>query len=92
LGGVGGDVARGDPGAADRHDQVDPTDHGGVQRVADRDRIAGYEHHTVDHQPGFFQQFRDERTGRVLTLPMAHAVVHDNDESPADLGWRHLHG
>jgi hypothetical protein len=23
---------------------------------------------------------------------MAHAVVHDNDESPADLGWRLLLG
>ena len=88
---VRGDVTRRDARAPHRDHEVDATDHRGVERVADRDRVTGHHDHCVDHQPGLFEQFANQGADGVLALPVARTVVHDHDERATDLRGGHLH-
>ena len=61
------DVARRDPGAADRHHQVDSADDRRVQRVADLDLVGGHHDDTVDDEARLIEQLGDQRTAVVLS-------------------------
>ena len=82
-GGLRRDVARRDSGAAHRDHQVHPTDHRGVQRVADLHLVSRDRHHTVDDEPRLGQQLGDQRPAVVLVAVRGAIVDHD-DQSPAD--------
>ena len=92
AGGLGGDVAWGDARPPDRDDQVDPADHGGVQRVADLDFVSGDRDDTVDDESRLGQQFGYQRTAMVL-VPVSGAIVDHHDQSPANYQFRtRFHG
>src|SRR6201999_2331582 len=93
AGRFGRDVAGRNSRPADRHHQVHPTDHRGVERVADLDLVSGHRDHAVDHESRLGQQLGDQRTAVVLLVPVRGAVVDHHDQRPANYQLRtRIHG
>ena len=92
AGGLRSDIARRDARPADRDNQVHPTDHRSVQRIANLDLVSGDRHHTVDHESRLGQQLGNQRPTMVL-VPVGGAIVNHHHQSPADYQLRtRFHG